>query len=80
MSKLKNNGRVCAQCKHCFEGYCRRYPPTVSIVMQMRPGTVATGGQPIPTPSPVSAFPPVGDADDMWCGEWEGADRVLKLQ
>lgn len=60
--------RTCLTCKHkVVEGagkakpqmFCRRNPPTATILMIPGPQGVA--------PVPVAAFPPV--QPDMWCGE-----------
>ena len=61
--------RTCLTCKHkVVEGsgqektfFCRRNPPTTTILLVPGPG-----GQQVPMP--VAAFPPV--QAEMFCGEW----------
>jgi len=65
--------KTCKSCRfyNAPTSECRRNPPQVGIVMGMQPGTVATGGRPVPAPIPVAAFPNIGEPDKYWCGQHE---------
>ena len=57
---------TCAHCKYRHEDECHRYPPHVSVVMV--PVNNALSVRPSLQPSPVAAFPNIGE--DSWCGEF----------
>lgn len=66
----------CLTCKHydADDQVCRRYPPTVNVVLIPRPvsmrGALQGQQQMAMEPTPVGSFPPIGEPELHWCGEW----------
>ncbi len=64
----------CKTCGCFWMEACHRYPPTVSVVMipQRAPmGLALQSGQQqmMLQPTPVAAFPPIANPEDIWCAE-----------
>lgn len=76
MNKQKQQLNTCDNCTHREGEECRRYPPTVSVVMIPQKSVMAAGMQ--LQPSPVSAFPVV--QPHLWCGEWAGGFQLKAVQ
>jgi len=61
----------CAECKFFLTDngghYCRRYPPTMAMLMAAP--QVALSANRGSTPMPVSSYPPI--QRNQWCGEYK---------
>lgn len=70
---------TCATCRYleAMDQTCRRYPPTVSVVLVPQQASMQAAlrgqGQVQMVPTPVGAFTPIPEPDDCWCGEWQAA-------
>lgn len=76
------NTRTCYTCRFhdSLAQACRRYPPTVAVVVVPQPvsmGAVLQGNQHMTmVPMPVGALVPIPEAHEGWCGEWAASPEI----
>ena len=62
----------CASCRALWERgpnlFCRRYPPTVNVILQQDQQMIAGVMRPVMQKMIESQYPPT--QRDHWCGEW----------
>jgi len=73
MTYNKNESMNCINCHYNDTNSCRRYPPSVSIVMVPRISLVTQKTELQPTD--MACFPAV--QGEHWCGEWKNREESV---